>query len=262
MPSPATQPQRSKQLRLFTLRDPLTERLGADYFRSLPRQPGVYFFYGAHGELLYIGQSLDLRARIGSYRHVAQENHQRRTLRLIHRVVKIEWKQCATQEEAIELERTLLLEHRPPFNRAGVWKGSPWWLKIEVTQDRLNLALVREEDEHGIGPLPSSFRYVLGRLVRCLYRTAYPDLPISEYPHGLFDPGVPLTLSLALPDVQETAELLREFTTGNSEPLLSRLETMPPSASEAQQKFWQEELDRLRKHVAKARKRDRSPSPS
>jgi hypothetical protein len=95
--------------------------------------------------------------------------------------------------------------------QCGRLEGSPWWLKIEVTQDRLNLALVREEDEHGIGPLPSSFRYVLGSLVRCLYRTAYPDLPISAYPHGLFDPGVPLTLSLALPDVQETAELLREF---------------------------------------------------
>ena len=243
------------------MRDPLTERLGADYFRALPRQPGVYFFYGAHGELLYIGQSLDLRARIGSYRHVTQENHQRRTLRLIRRVVKIEWKECATQEEAIELERTLLLEHRPPFNRAGVWKGSPWWLKIEATQDRLNLALVREEDEHGIGPLPSSFRYVLGSLVRCLYRTAYPDLPISEYPHGLLDPRVPLTLSLALPDAREAADLLRDYATSNGEPLLSHLETMPQSASESQQEFWQEELDRLRKLGAKARASSRKLAP-
>ena len=243
------------------MRDPLTERLGADYFRSLPRQPGVYFFFGTQGELLYIGQSLDLRARIGSYRHVTQENHQRRTLRLIHRVVKIEWKECATQEEAIDLERILLLEHRPPFNRAGVWKGFPWWLKIEVTQDRLNLALVREEDEQGIGPLPSSFRYVLGSSVRCLYRTAYPDLPISEYPHGLLDPRVPLTLSLALPDAREAADLLRDYATSNGEPLLSHLETMPPSASESQQEFWQEELDRLRKHGAKARASSRKLAP-
>jgi hypothetical protein len=93
------------------------------------------------------------------------------------------------------MERTLLLKHRPPFNRARVWKGAPWWLKIQVTQDRLNLALVREEDEHGIGPLHSPFRYVLGSFVRCLYRPAYPDLPISHYPRGLFDPGVPDNLS-------------------------------------------------------------------
>ena len=114
-------------------------RLGADFFRSLPSVPGVYFFYGKAGELLYIGQSLDLKARIGSYRHVTPEKNPKRTLKLVHRIVRIEWKECATQAEAIELERVLLLEHRPPFNRAGVWKGDPWWLKIEAASDRLNL---------------------------------------------------------------------------------------------------------------------------
>lgn len=77
-------------------------------------------------------------------------------------MVKIVWKECATPEDAIELERSLLLEHRPPFNRAGVWKVDPWWLKIEATTDRLNLELVREEC--GTSPLPSSFRYVLSLL--------------------------------------------------------------------------------------------------
>lgn len=87
---------------------------------------------------------------------------------------------------------------------------------------------------------------MLGSLVSCLFRTAYLDLPISKYPHGLFDPGVPLTLSLALNDDREAADLLRDYATGNGEPLLSHLETMPPSASESQQEFWQEELDQLR----------------
>ena len=121
-----------KQLRLFTMRDPLTERFGADYFRALPRQPGVYFFYGNKGELLYIGQSLDLRARIGSYRHVTPEKHPKRTLRLVSRIARMEWRICATAADAVELESVLLLEHRPPFNRAGVWQGDPWWLSVEA----------------------------------------------------------------------------------------------------------------------------------
>jgi hypothetical protein len=243
--------QRAKQLRLFTLGDPLTERFGSDFFRSLPKQPGVYFFYGSKDELLYIGQSLDLRARIGSYRHVTPENNHKRTLRLIHRVAKIEWKECSTPEDAIELERSLLLVHQPPLNRAGVWKGDPWWLKIEATNDRLNLELVREEG--GIGPLPSSFRYVLGSLVRCIYRVSFPCLPLSHYPHGLFGSVVPLTLSLTLPDVLETAESIRAYADGNCAPLLSRLDSMPPGASDAQQEYWQEELDRVRKYGAKVK---------
>ena len=101
----------SHQLKLFHIENPLSVRFGADFFRSLPSVPGVYFFYGREGELLYIGQSLDLKARIGSYRHVTPEKNPKRTLKLMHHIVRIEWKECATQDEAIELERVLLLEH-------------------------------------------------------------------------------------------------------------------------------------------------------
>lgn len=76
----------SQQLKLFHIESPLSVRLGSDFFRSLPSVPGVYFFHGKDGELLYIGQSLDLRARIGSYRHVTPEKNPKRTLKLVHRV--------------------------------------------------------------------------------------------------------------------------------------------------------------------------------
>lgn len=243
---------RHKQLRLFSLGNPLTERFGADYFRSLPKQPGVYFFYGSQSDLLYIGQSLDLKARIGSYRHVTPEKNPKRTLRLVYRIARIEFRTCTTASDAAELERILLLEHRPPFNRAGVWKCDPWWLKIEATNDRLKLELVR--DEGGIGPLPPAFRYVLGSLVRCIYRFSFPGLPLSHYPHGLFGSAMPLTLSLALPDVVEAAKSLRAYAKGNCAPLLSRLDSMPLSASEWQQEYWQEELERVRKYAAKTQR--------
>jgi hypothetical protein len=245
-------PSIAHQLRLFHIENPLSVRLGSDFFRSLPSVPGVYFFYGREGELLYIGQSLDLKARIGSYRHVTPEKNPKRTLKLVHRIVRIEWKECATQTEAIELERVLLLEHRPQFNRAGVWKGDPWWLKIDATSDRLNLELVREKN--GTGPHPSAFRYVLGSLVRCLYRAALPSAPLSTYPHGIFEAAVPLTLSLPLPDALEAAESLRAYADGIHGPLLSRLEGMSLGVMESEQEFWHEELERLQKYAAKAQK--------
>lgn len=241
-----------KQLRLFHIENPLSVRFGAEFFRSPPSVPGVYFFHGRNDELLYIGQSLDLKARIGSYRHVTPEKNPKRTLKLVHRILRIEWKECATQAEAIELERVLLLEHRPPFNRAGVWKGDPWWLKIEATSERLNLELVR--DEIGTGPHPPAFRYVLGSLGRCLYRMSLPFAPLSAYPHGVFDAAVPLTLSLPLPDALESAESLRAYANGDHGPLLFRLEGMPLGATESEQEFWKVELERLQKYAAKAQK--------
>ena len=243
---------RARQPRLFSLLDPLTERFGPEYFRSLPAQPGVYFFHGSQGELLYIGQSADLKARIGSYRHVTPETNPKRTLRLVHRIARIEWRTCTTANEAVELERVLLLEHRPPFNRAGVWQGEPWWLTVEARDGRMHLELRKEEN--GIGPLPPAFRYVLASMARCMYRAAFPALPISQYPHGMFAPSVPLSFSLTLPEVDEAIEIITAYAKGDPVALLKRLEVLPPVVSAAEQEYWDEEIERLKKYAARAEK--------
>jgi hypothetical protein len=54
-----------RQLKLFHLENPLTLRFGNDFFRSLPEGPGVYFYRGSDGRLLYIGQSSNLRPPAG-----------------------------------------------------------------------------------------------------------------------------------------------------------------------------------------------------
>lgn len=243
-----------QQLRLFQIENHLSARLGADFFRSLPSVPGVYFFFGADGALLYIGQSLDLKARIGSYRHVTPEKNPKRTLKLVHRVFKIEWRECAAAAEAIELERVLLLEHRPPFNRAGVWKGDPWWLKIEAVSDRLNLELVREES--GIGPLPPSFRYLLSSLIRCLFRLSSPSVALADYPHGLFEPTLPPSLSIGLPNAAEASGMLAAYAGGRFESLRTKLDEIHLGVSASEQEYWKEEVARLVKYAAKTQKAD------
>jgi len=242
----------SKQLKLFHLENPLSVRLGSEFFRSLPAVPGVYFFYGREGELLYIGQSSDLKARIGSYRHVTPEKNPKRTLRLVHRIARIKWQECAAAADAIALEAKLLLEHRPPFNRAGVWQGDPWWLKIEASSGRVLLELTREPT--GTGPHPSAFRYVVGSMARCLYRVSWPHASLSAYPHGLFNASVPLALSLSFPDAPAVAEKLTNYAEGVHEPLMSKLEEMPLGATVSEQDYWQEEVERLRKYAIKIRK--------
>ncbi|MBL9181341.1 MAG: nucleotide excision repair endonuclease [Verrucomicrobiaceae bacterium] len=238
-----------RQLRLFQLDNPLCGRLGSAFFLGLPSSPGVYFFFGREGELLYIGQSGDLRARIGSYRHASPEKHPRRTLRLVNRVMRIEWKVCASPEEALELERRLLLEHRPPFNRAGVWQGDPWWLSVEAVEGRVCLELARETRQ--LGPLPSAFRYVFGSMIRCLLRTSYPSRPLAEYPHRVFDAAVPLSFALDLPSAVEVAEAVKHYAAGSCVALLSRLETMHIGTTEAEQEYWTEERERVKKYADK-----------
>lgn len=240
---------RPRQLRLFQVANPILGRVGHEVFTSLPSCPGVYFFYDASGKLLYIGQSLNLRARVTSYRHVSPERHPRRILRLVHRIARIEWQICDTPEAAIELERVLLLQHRPPFNRAGTWQAPPWYLHIAASHDELQLTLRRdssgsstlhswllditsarqETTSHEMEP-PVPFpvtRPIHATLCRCLMRLHRPDLPVSQYPAGLLNFTAPLELRLPFPgQATGIAQRLREFFSGASGTLLDSLKQL------------------------------------
>jgi len=255
LPPIAEAAPRYRQMRLLTVGNPLAARLGADFFRSIPRQPGVYFFYDASDRLLYIGQSNDLRARVGSYRHVTPEQNVKRTLRLVHRIARVELQLCETAEQAIALEASLLLERRPPFNRAGVWKGPPWHFVVGVQEGHLHVRLTRQvsDQAEGIGPLSSSFRYVHASLMRWTFRLLNPTATLAGYPIGLLAPTIPLSLRWRLPegDAEEIATLLASYASGIETDLLTRLEALPQPVSALEQQFWLEELERLRRAFRK-----------
>jgi hypothetical protein len=236
-----------RQLRLFRLADPLTVQFGVAFFRALTRSPGVYFFHDADGRLLYIGQSSDLRARLGSYRHVSLDRHPRRTRRLVAAVARIEWTLCPSAEAAVELESRLLLEHRPPSNRAGVWKGDPWWLAVEVETDYLTLRLQREATPGSFGPLSPVARHRLGTVVRALLRLVWPAWRLSDFPRGLMASALPRECRLPVPSPSNFIEGLTAAVTGDLAALLAGLDALPPSPTLTEQAFWQEEREILAK---------------
>lgn len=238
---------RTRQLKLFHLENPLTLRFGNDFFRSLPEGPGVYFFHGSDGQLLYIGQSSNLRARLGSYRHVGESKHPRRTLRLVARIARIEWLECASAEEAIETERLLLLENRPPFNRAGVWKGDPWWLAVEVETGHLTLRLQREATPGSLGPLSPAARHRVGTVVRALLRLAWPAWRLGDFPRGLMASALPRECRLPLASPSNFVEDLTVAIAGDLAALLAGLDALTSPATVTEQTFWQEERATLAK---------------
>jgi excinuclease UvrABC nuclease subunit len=110
------------QLWLFPPARPLVERLGPEFFRSVPRQPGVYFFCGPESGVLYIGKAKDLRKRLSSYRVANPERMSRRVIRLLNATTRIEFEICASEEMAIHRESEFISALNPKFNRAGcVW---------------------------------------------------------------------------------------------------------------------------------------------
>ncbi len=113
---------RQTQLWLLPRPKPLVERFGESFFRNLPTCPAVYLMCGPAEGVLYVGKAKNLRKRLCSYRIANPDKIGRRIFRLLHRVTRIEWDECASESAARFREELLIAVLQPRFNSAGkVW---------------------------------------------------------------------------------------------------------------------------------------------
>lgn len=132
-------------------------RLGPDALETLPCSPGVYLFHGDEDDLLYIGKSVNLRARVQSYFRV-DGGHNRRTARLKHEVRRIAIQQTGSELEALLLESRLIKAQQPRYNvRGRRYEHYPF---LKITEERYPQVLVtRSLTEDGgryFGPFQSA----------------------------------------------------------------------------------------------------------
>ncbi|WP_419806286.1 excinuclease ABC subunit UvrC [Terriglobus sp.] len=83
--------------------------------RSLPRQPGVYLYKNAEGEVIYVGKAKNLRNRVSSY--LLEKNQMNsKTGTLMREAVDVDYIQVANEHEALALENNLIKQRKPRFN--------------------------------------------------------------------------------------------------------------------------------------------------
>lgn len=94
------------------------ERFGAGFLKTVPAQPGVYRFFDAAGGLLYVGQTTNLRRRLGQYRTVGRKRKDRKGRMLVKAAARIAWDVCDSALTATLTEIRLIQTLRPPRNVA------------------------------------------------------------------------------------------------------------------------------------------------
>lgn len=85
-----------------------------EILQRLPTRPGVYLHKDKNGKIIYVGKSVNLRARVRSY--FAKNVDSFKTHRLRQRIEDIEIITTETELEALLLEMTLIKKHKPQFN--------------------------------------------------------------------------------------------------------------------------------------------------
>lgn len=81
---------------------------------TLPLAPGIYKYYDAEGNLIYVGKAKHLRKRVSSY--FTKNDNNSKTRELVRRIHRIEFTIVNSEHEALLLENVLIKENQPVFN--------------------------------------------------------------------------------------------------------------------------------------------------
>src|SRR6187431_2385820 len=81
----------------------------------LPESPGVYKFYSEDDILIYVGKAKNIRKRVTSY-FTKNTGVNRKTLKLVSEIQKIEYTISNTEFDALLLENNFIKQNQPKYN--------------------------------------------------------------------------------------------------------------------------------------------------
>lgn len=161
--------------------------------KTLPRSPGVYFFYGTGERLLYIGKAKCLRERVGSYFGETTLRRPPKIRRLLAEIRRIEHQLCGSELEALLVERRLIAERLPILNRQHKrFAVYPYLLLSRENFPRLTVTRAEPVEETKAGKLEvgrkAEIEYSIARFSSLQAQVS--SLPLENAPHAGELPGL------------------------------------------------------------------------
>ena len=223
----------------------------------LPHKPGVYQFFDANHEILYVGKAKDLKNRVSQYArpHAVPE----KTRHMLGAATTLETIQTASEFDALLLEARLIHDLQPKYNVIAKDDKSPLYITLTVHEElpRVELhrkpvasrpGLERKKRDISIGPFQS------GNVAREMLRHLRHSIPFCTqkrrtgrpcfYTHiGLCNPCPSVIAKMS--DQNEHKTLvhqyrrnimrLRDILTGKSATILHQLEKEMHDAARSNQ---------------------------
>ena len=147
---------------------------------ELPNKPGVYQYFNANGEIIYIGKAKNLKNRVQSY--LNKTNQSNKTLHLVKRIEDLRFIVVETEQDALLLENNLIKKYKPRYNiLLKDDKSFPWICIKRENFPRVFITrqIVKDGSEY-YGPYTSArFAYTLMDLIRSLYKLRTCNLPLN-----------------------------------------------------------------------------------
>jgi excinuclease ABC subunit C len=88
----------------------------ANILKNLPSQPGVYRYYGAGDNVLYVGKAKNLKNRVSQYFQNNKLEGNQRLQTMVAQIERVEYTTVKTEKEALILEANLIYNLQPKYN--------------------------------------------------------------------------------------------------------------------------------------------------
>lgn len=123
--------------------------------KVLPEKPGVYQFFDAQQQIIYVGKAKNLKKRVSSYFNKTQDNG--KTRMLVKQIRDIKYLVVASEMDALLLENNLIKANQPKYNiQLKDDKTYPWiCIKKEPFPRVFTTRQVVKDGSTYFGPYPS-----------------------------------------------------------------------------------------------------------
>jgi excinuclease ABC subunit C len=150
---------------------------------SIPDHPGCYLFRDKAGRVIYAGKATSLRKRLANYFQPLRNLHPR-TAAMVEASATVEWLLVNSEVEALQLEYTLIKQHKPRYNvRYRDDKSYPW-LAVTLDEDFPRARVQRGPKRKGVRYFgPYTHAYAIRETLDLLLRT----FPLRTCSQGVFD---------------------------------------------------------------------------
>lgn len=152
-----------------------------EVIRKIPPKPGVYQYWDAAGELIYIGKAKNLKNRVSSYFNKDNYRINAKTRVLVSKIANITFTIVDTEIDAWLLENSLIKKHQPRYNvLLKDDKTYPW---IVIKNERFpriywTRNIIKDGSKY-LGPYASvSMMHTILDLVKELYPLRTCNLPL------------------------------------------------------------------------------------
>lgn len=150
--------------------------------KKIPPKPGVYQYWDASGELIYIGKAKNLKNRVSSYFNKDTYKTNAKTRVLVSKIRKITFTIVDTEIDAWLLENSLIKKHQPRYNvMLKDDKTYPW---IVIKNERFpriywTRKIIKDGSKY-FGPYASvSMMHTILDLIKEIYPLRTCNLPLT-----------------------------------------------------------------------------------